>query len=196
MNDTAPNWKLIQENIASLNKILHEELGWFNDEELKETPRRITNFYKEWSNNNDFNFTTFSTKGENGMVVLKNIDFYSMCSHHMLPFFGKIHIAYLQRNDGNLAGISKLPRTALKFASKPQQQETLSKEIVDYLFETLKPWFVMVIIEANHLCMAMRGVKQRTSETITSEIRWDKEKFSLDQMEKIKEEAQLHIYGR
>lgn len=194
MDKHTPNWSLIKSKITELNHTLHNELGWFNIEELKETPRRITNFYKEWSDNNDFDFTTFKTTGENGMVILKNIDFYSMCSHHMLPFFGKIHIAYLQRNDGELAGISKLPRTALKFASKPQQQENLSKEIVDYLYNSLHPWFVMVVIEANHLCMAMRGVKQRTSETITSEIRWDKEKFTLDQMEKIKEEAQLHLY--
>lgn len=102
MND----WDKIKEQQTALIQILHEELGWFNEEELKETPRRVTDFYKEWVDNNDFNFTTFNTDSANGLVLVKDINFYSMCAHHMLPFFGKMHIAYLQRDKGDLVGIS------------------------------------------------------------------------------------------
>ena len=191
---TMNDWDKIKEQQTALIQTLHEELGWFNEEELKETPRRVTDFYKEWVGNNDFNFTTFSTDSANGLVLVKDINFYSMCAHHMLPFFGKMHIAYLQRDKGDLVGISKLPRSAIKFASQPQQQEKLSKQIVEYLDEQLKPWFVMVVIEATHLCMVMRGVKQSNPITTTSEVRWDQEHFTLDQMERIKDEVMHLIY--
>ena len=185
----SPNWQRIKETTQELLNTLHEELGWYNDEELKNTPRRITDFYKEWSNNDDFTFTTFKTSGPRGMIILKDIAINSMCSHHNLPFNGKAHIAYLQRDGGEIAGVSKLARTALKFASKPQQQENLSTEIVEYINKKLNPWFVMVIIEATHMCMVMRGVKQAEPMMVTSDIRWDQQKFSLTEMEILKNEV-------
>jgi len=164
------NWERIGKVMRCYVKHLHEELSWFNDEELENTPRRIVNFYKEWLGNDSFKFTVFDNPGYDQLIGLKDIDFYSMCSHHMLPFYGKAHIFYLP--DKKICGISKLARTVKKFASKPQVQEQLTNEIADFIMEKLNPKFVMIIVEAQHLCMLMRGVKQHNSKMITSAIRY------------------------
>lgn len=100
------------------------------------------------------------------MVIVKNIDFYSMCEHHLLPIFGKVHIAYIP--DGYIVGLSKLPRVVEVFARRLQVQERLTLQIVDAINDTLKPQGVAVVVEAYHMCMMMRGVQKQNSITTTS----------------------------
>ena len=103
------------------------------------------------------------------MVLVRDIDLYSMCEHHMLPFFGKAHVAYVP--DGRIVGLSKIPRVVEVFARRLQVQERLTDQIADALQETLQPHGVGVVIEAFHLCMMMRGVEKQHSKTITSALR-------------------------
>ena len=103
------------------------------------------------------------------MVVVKDIEMYSMCEHHMLPFFGKVHIAYIP--DGRILGLSKTARLVEVFARRFQVQERLTEEIAQGLWDVVQPRGVGVIIEAQHLCMMMRGVEKQNSSTITSSMR-------------------------
>ena len=103
------------------------------------------------------------------MVMVRDIEMYSMCEHHMLPFFGKVHVAYIP--DGRIVGLSKLPRVVEVFARRLQVQERLGEQIADALTEVLRPRGVGVVIEAVHLCMMMRGVEKQSSRTITSSLR-------------------------
>lgn len=100
------------------------------------------------------------------MVLVKDIEMYSMCEHHMLPFFGKAHVAYIP--DGHIVGLSKIPRVVDAFARRLQVQERLTNEIRDCIQDTLKPMGVAVVIEASHLCMQMRGIQKQNSVTTTS----------------------------
>ena len=99
------------------------------------------------------------------MVVEKDITFYSMCEHHMLPFYGKVHIAYIP--DGKVVGLSKLPRAVEVFARRPQIQEQMTAQIADEIMKYLEPKGVIVMIEAEHMCMTMRGIKKPGSQTVT-----------------------------
>lgn len=147
--------------------------GWkekyFVEEELNNTPRRIEAFINEWESKHDFNFTVFpNSKNYNQMVILKNIDFASLCSHHLLPFRGTVDIGYIPTS--NICGISKLARLVDKHASKPQIQEELTADILSDLIQQLQPLGAMVIIRAQHDCMCIRGVKKPDSQMITSAI--------------------------
>jgi GTP cyclohydrolase I len=102
------------------------------------------------------------------MVVVKDIPFYSLCEHHMLPFFGKAHVAYIP--NGKITGLSKIPRVVDAFARRLQVQERMTREIKDCIDKTLNPLGVMVVIEAEHLCMQMRGVEKPHSVTVTSDF--------------------------
>ena len=104
-----------------------------------------------------------------GMVMVRDIEMYSMCEHHMLPFFGKVHIAYIP--DGRILGLSKLPRIVDVFARRLQVQERLTEQIAGAIDEVLQPRGVGVVVEAAHLCMMMRGVEKQNSRTITSALR-------------------------
>ena len=105
------------------------------------------------------------------MVILRNIPFYSMCEHHFLPFHGEAHVGYVP--DGRVVGISKLARVVEGFARRPQIQEQLTSQVAETIMETLKPDGVAVVIEAEHLCMTMRGVRKPGSRMVTSAMRGD-----------------------
>ncbi|RLC80198.1 MAG: GTP cyclohydrolase I FolE [Chloroflexi bacterium] len=161
--------KLI-EKVKEVLQILHENYGWFTGEELENTPRRIVNFWKEFYNQQrEFQFTVFPNPHYDQMVIAKEIKFFSLCSHHMLPYYGVIHIGYIPHS--KICGLSKLIRSALKLAAKPSIQEQLTQEIADYLESKLDPYGVIVVIEAEHLCMRMRGVKSPDSVVVTSAIK-------------------------
>lgn len=138
-------------------------------EGLLETPDRIARMYQEIFQGIHMDAKeplskTFSVEN-NEMVLEKDIVFYSTCEHHLLPFFGRAHVAYIP--DGQVVGLSKLARTVEVYAKRPQLQEQLSAQIADALMEYLKPKGAMVMIEAEHMCMTMRGVKKPGSKTVT-----------------------------
>ncbi len=138
-------------------------------EGLIETPDRIARMYEEIfaGLNEDASVhlsKTFSTQNTD-MIIEKDITFYSMCEHHFLPFYGKAHIAYIP--NGRVAGLSKLARTVEVYARRPQLQERMTVQIADAIMENLDAKGAMVIIEAEHMCMTMRGIKKPGSRTVT-----------------------------
>lgn len=140
-----------------------------NREGLLETPERISRMYEEicggmTEDPAEVLEKTFSVDS-NEMVLEKDIHFYSMCEHHMLPFFGNIHIAYIP--DGKVVGISKLARTVEVYARRLQIQEQMTNQVAEAIMENLKPKGVMVLAEAEHMCMTMRGVKKPGTKTVT-----------------------------
>lgn len=144
-----------------------------NREGLVETPDRIARMYQEIFGGLEEDAAkplskTFSVQ-DNEMVLEKDIVFYSTCEHHLLPFYGKAHVAYIP--DGKVVGLSKLARTVEVYAKRPQLQEQLSAQIADALMEHLKPKGAMVMIEAEHMCMTMRGIKKPGSKTVTYAVR-------------------------
>ncbi len=152
-----------------------EAIGEDPDREgLKETPKRVANMYEEvfsgLSEDAHVHLKLFNEKGNDEMVIVRDIPLYSMCEHHLLPFVGKAHIAYIP-SDGKIIGLSKLARIVNVYAKRPQVQERLTSQIADFLFEELEAKSVAVIIQAEHLCMTMRGVKAAGSQTQTSALR-------------------------
>ena len=144
-----------------------------NREGLLETPDRIARMYMEifegiGKDAKDILSKTFSVEN-NDLVLEKDITFFSMCEHHLVPFFGKAHIAYIPK--GKVAGLSKLARTVEVYAKKPQLQERLTTEIADAIMEYLDAEGAMVVIEAEHTCMTMRGVKKPGAKTVTTTYR-------------------------
>jgi len=138
-------------------------------EGLVETPDRIARMYEEifagLNENASVHLSkTFSTQNAD-MIIEKDITFYSMCEHHFLPFYGKAHIAYIP--NGRVAGLSKLARTVEVYARRPQLQERMTVQIADAIMENLDAKGAMVIIEAEHMCMTMRGIKKPGSQTVT-----------------------------
>jgi GTP cyclohydrolase I len=142
-------------------------------EGIKETPRRIAEMYAEvFSGMKEDPREVLSVgfeEGHNEMVILKDIPFYSMCEHHLLPFYGMVHIGYIPK--GRVVGASKLGRVVEILAKRPQLQERLTTQIADTIVEALQPQGVAVVIEAEHLCMTMRGVKKPGSNIVTSAMR-------------------------
>ncbi len=142
-------------------------------EGLKDTPKRVANMYKEvlsgYEDSPDNHSVLFSEMYDE-MIIVKDIPFFSLCEHHMLPFFGKVHISYIPGND-KVTGLSKLARITDVYAKRLQLQERMTEQIASAIMEKFKAKGVMVIIEAQHLCMIMRGVKKPGSLTITSSIK-------------------------
>ncbi|MCR5484244.1 MAG: GTP cyclohydrolase I FolE [Clostridiales bacterium] len=143
-------------------------------EGLVETPARVARMYEEiFSGLEDDpkrHLKIFNENNNDEMVIVRDIPLYSMCEHHLIPFMGKAHIAYIP-NDGKVIGLSKLARIVDTFAKRPQLQERLTAQIADFLFAELSPKGVAVVIEAQHLCMTMRGARAAGSETQTSALR-------------------------
>lgn len=147
---------------------LIEALGENPEREgLKETPKRVANMYEELLSAPELNYTTFEEK-YNDIVFLKDIEFCSTCEHHLLPFLGSVHIAYIP--NGKIVGISKLARIVDKYAKRLQVQERMVEQIVDDIQKNLETKDVAVCIEAKHLCMVARGVKKINAKTITSKF--------------------------
>lgn len=152
-----------------------EALGENPDREgLKDTPKRVAKMYIEMFSglNQDpkVQFTAVFSENHEEVVIVKDIPFYSMCEHHLVPFYGKAHIAYLP-NDGRVTGLSKLARAFEVASKRPQLQERLTAQVAQALEDALAPKGIFVMIEAEHMCMTMRGIKKPGSKTITTVAR-------------------------
>lgn len=143
-------------------------------EGLVETPARVARMYEEiFSGLEDDpkrHLKIFNEQKNEEMVIVRDIPLYSMCEHHLLPFIGRAHIAYIPDN-GKIIGLSKLARIVDSFARRPQLQEKLTSQIADFLYTELQPMGVAVVIEAEHLCMTMRGARASGAQTRTSALR-------------------------
>ena len=141
---------------------------------LKDTPKRVADFYEEifagLNENPQKQLKLYSAPNRDEMIITKDIFFHSLCEHHLLPFFGKAHIAYIP-SDNKITGFSRLVRVVEVLARRPQLQERLTAQVADTLMEVLMPKGVLVVIEAEQMCLTMRGLKKPGSMTITSAIR-------------------------
>ena len=142
---------------------------------LKETPRRLANMYAElfeglYLDPVDDIDVVFDV-GHDEMIMVRDIPLFSFCEHHLIPFIGKAHVAYIPNEEGQITGLSKLARVVDTLARRPQVQERLTTQIADAIGEALDPRGVLVVIEAEHLCMSMRGIRKPGSQTVTSAVR-------------------------
>jgi GTP cyclohydrolase I len=163
---------------ASLSDLVHRMLELLGENPqrngLLRTPQRVDKAMRWLTRGYDLSVqdaigqAVFEEKHES-MVLVKDIEMYSLCEHHMLPFFGKVHVAYIP--DKRIVGLSKLPRVVDIFARRLQVQERMTEQIAEAISDVLKPQGVGVIVEAYHLCMMMRGVEKQNSKTITSAMR-------------------------
>ncbi len=162
----------IKSAIASIIEAIGEDR---NREGLSDTPERVAEMYAElfWGLGRDpaEELTVGFELGHREMVILRDIPFYSMCEHHLLPFYGVAHIGYIPNEEGRITGISKLARVVEIVAKRPQLQERMTTQIAEAIMEGIKPAGVAVVIQAEHLCMIMRGIKKPGSNVITSAIR-------------------------
>jgi GTP cyclohydrolase I len=197
-----PLFQMDKKKIEKAVKMILEAVGEDPQREgLKETPKRVADFYEEifagLSENPRSQLKLYSTRtggrmgapNQDEMIIAKDIFFHSLCEHHLLPFFGKAHIAYIPSNN-KITGFSKLVRVVEVLARRPQLQECLTIQIADTLMEVLKPKGVLVVIEAEQMCLTMRGLKKPGSVTITSAIRGTLRKPAL------RKEAFALIKGR
>lgn len=141
---------------------------------IKDTPERVARMYQEifsgMETSSEELLKPIEGESHDEMVLLKNIPFYSMCEHHMLPFVGKVHVAYIP-SGGKIVGLSELVKAVELLTKRLQVQERLTTQLADLIMERLKPKGAMVIIDAEHLCMSMRGVKKTGTRTVTSAVR-------------------------
>ncbi len=144
-------------------------------EGLRDTPQRVAEMYAELfaglKKDPKDDLEVGFELGHREMVVLKDIPFYSMCEHHLLPFYGVAHVGYIPNEEGRIVGISKLARVVETLARRPQVQERMTTEIADAIAEGIKAVGVAVVVQAEHMCMVMRGIKKPGSNVITSAIR-------------------------
>jgi GTP cyclohydrolase I len=142
---------------------------------LRDTPARVARAYAEQFAGLGMTpadvLTTVFDAGHDEMVLVRDIEVYSTCEHHLVPFFGRAHVGYIPNEKGQITGLSKLARLVDLYARRPQVQERMTTQIADALMDTLEPRGVVVIIEAEHLCMSMRGVRKPGAKTVTSAVR-------------------------
>jgi len=163
------------EKIKKAVKLILEGIGEDPHREgLRDTPERVANFYAEifsgLGKDPKKEIRIFKTINNDEMIIVRNISFTSMCEHHLLPFFGHVHIVYVP-HDNKITGFSSMAKAVDTMSKRPQLQERMTTEIADYLIEAIKPKGVMVVIEAEHMCMTIRGVKKPGSKVLTSAIR-------------------------
>lgn len=156
-------------------KMILEAIGEDPEREgLRDTPARVARMYEETFAGLTYDpkehLKVHFTEEHEEIVIVRDIPIYSMCEHHLLPFYGKAHVAYIPRS-GKITGLSKLARVMEGYAKRPQLQERLTSQIANAIMENLEPLGVMVIIEAEHMCMTMRGIKKPGSLTTTSAVR-------------------------
>lgn len=164
--------KKIEEGV----RLILEGIGEDPDREgLQKTPARVARMYEECCaglyEDPAVHFETTFDEHHEELVIVHDIPFYSLCEHHLAPFFGKAHVAYIPASDGRICGISKLARLVDVYARRPQVQERLTSQVADTLVKELHPQGVLVVMEAEHLCMSMRGVKKAGAKTTTSATR-------------------------
>jgi len=169
--DTLPITEEIKGHYSEVISLLGEDT---NREGLVKTPERASKAMKFLTEGYEMDpqqilQSAMFKENYNEMVIVKDIELYSLCEHHMLPFFGKAHIAYIP--NGHIVGLSKIPRVVDVFARRLQVQERLTEQILDCINDTLQPEGVAVVIEASHMCMMMRGVQKQNSTTTTSGFR-------------------------
>jgi GTP cyclohydrolase I len=165
-----------EEKIRRGVRLVMEGIGEDPDREgVMETPRRVAEMYREVFGGMDADplavLSVVKGAEHDEMIMVRDIPLYSMCEHHLVPFTGKAHVAYLPNEDGRITGLSKIARLVDLLSRRPQVQERLTTEIADALERSLEPKGVFVVIEAEHLCMTMRGVKKPGSVTVTSAVR-------------------------
>jgi GTP cyclohydrolase I len=163
--------KKIEKSVKLLLEAIGEDL---NRRDIAATPARVAEMYEEifWGMTKDpaKELEVVLDQKHNEIVLLKDIPLYSMCEHHLLPFIGKAHVAYIPKK-GRVTGLSKLARVVEILSRRPQVQERLTTQIADIIMSKLKPQGCMVVIEAEHLCMSMRGIKKPGTLTVTSAVR-------------------------
>ncbi len=154
---------------------------------LVDTPQRLAEMYAELFSGMDMDasevLATGFAAGHHEMVIVRDIPFYSMCEHHFLPFYGVVHIGYIPNANGWVVGVSKLARVVEIFSRRLQLQERMTKQIADVIMQSLKPDGVAVVIQAEHLCMTMRGIKKPGSNVVTSAMRGIFEKRAVTRSE-------------
>jgi GTP cyclohydrolase I len=162
----------IEAAIQSIIKAIGEDP---KREGLRDTPKRIADMYTELFAGIDMDakaeLTVGFEVGHREMVILRDIPFYSMCEHHLLPFYGVVHVGYIPNEEGRVVGVSKLARVVEIFAKRLQLQERMTSQIADAICEALQPDGVAVVVQAEHLCMTMRGIKKPGTNVITSATR-------------------------
>jgi GTP cyclohydrolase IA len=169
----------MSDHIGAVLDLLHLDLA---DPNLRETPARVARMYLEMFHGlregAEPPITMFpNEEGYSSMVMERDIPFYSMCAHHLVPFYGHAHIAYIPNR--RIVGLSKMPRILEFYAKRPQIQERLTEQVADFMWSRLDPLGAMVVIEARHLCVEMRGVKKPGALTVTSAIRGCFEEFKV-----------------
>jgi len=174
--DTAQRQSFDQQKIENAIREIIIAIGEDPDRDgLQDTPARVARAYKEmfsglYQRPEEVLATTFDLN-HNELVIVKNIDIFSVCEHHLLPFVGKASVGYIPNNNGQITGLSKLARLIDVYAKRPQVQERLTSQVADALMRILKPQGVIVVIECEHFCMSMRGVTKPGSKTTTSVVR-------------------------
>ncbi|MGH9380296.1 MAG: GTP cyclohydrolase I FolE [Thermoanaerobaculia bacterium] len=171
VGDEDPRIEKIAQHVRGILTTLDLDL---TDPNLVDTDQRVARLYLEMfrglEEGSEPSVTTFpNNEGYRHMVMEKNIPFYSLCAHHLVPFYGHAHVAYIPRD--RIMGLSKFARILEFYARRPQLQERLTEQVVDFLEEKLDPHGAMVVIEARHLCVEMRGVQKPGAETVTSALR-------------------------